>query len=378
MKLTPNSVLRLRVFPSKELHRVWKTWLNAYRWIYNWSIAAIKNGYQGSTYDLQKLARKSDRPEWVKTLPGHQLQEAVADGIDAVKQAKVNGGFAKFKSCRQITQVIKFKVGDFKKGSWYPTKVKGLSFRSPQGFPDECIYGTQLVWVKGKWYGIFPEYIEPTPTKQDKVIALDPGIRTFLTGFDGKNYLEIGSGDIGRVQRLCQQLDRLMSRIDLSSAKRQRRAMRNAAHRLRQKIQNLIKDCHNKSASFLVSNYKLIFLPTFETSQMVVKSARKLNRKTARNLLTWNHYKFRQHLTQMADRHEVKVVLVNESYTSKTCPECGQIHEKLGGSKKFQCPKCGFSLPRDWNGARNIMIRALSATTTRFSPGAIQIIPADG
>ncbi|NEO66734.1 MAG: transposase, partial [Moorea sp. SIO4G2] len=279
---------------------------------------------------------------------------------------------------RETSQVIKFKAGNFKKGSWYPTKVKGLSFRSPQGFPDECIYGTQLVWIKGKWYGIFPEYIEPTPTKEDRVIALDPGIKTFLTGFDGKNYIEIGSNDIGRIQRLCQQLDRLMSRIDLSSAKRQRRAMREAAHRLRQKIQDLIKDCHNKSASFLVHNYKLIFIPTFETSQMVVKSARKLNKKTARNLLTWSHYKFRQHLIQMADRNDVKVVLVNESYTSKTCPQCGHIHERLGGNKKFQCPKCGFSLPRDWNGARNIMIRALSATTTRFSPGAIQIIPADG
>ncbi|NEO10126.1 MULTISPECIES: transposase [unclassified Moorena] len=374
------------MFPSKELHKVWKTWLNAYRWVYNWSIAAIKNGYKGSAYDLQKLARKADRPEWVKTLPGHQLQEAVADAIDAVKQAKANRGFARFKSCRETSQVIKFKAGNFKKGSWYPTKVKGLSFRSPQGFPDESIYGTQLVWIKGKWYGIFPEYIEPTPTKEDRVIALDPGIKTFLTGFDGKNYIEIGSNDIGRIQRLCQQLDRLMSRIDLSSAKRQRRsrsvrqsaAMREAAHRLRQKIQDLIKDCHNKSASFLVHNYKLIFIPTFETSQMVVKSARKLNKKTARNLLTWSHYKFRQHLIQMADRNDVKVVLVNESYTSKTCPQCGHIHERLGGNKKFQCPKCGFSLPRDWNGARNIMIRALSATTTRFSPGAIQIIPADG
>ncbi|NEO79294.1 transposase [Moorena sp. SIO4G3] len=373
------------MFPSKELHKVWKTWLNAYRWIYNWSIATIKNGYQGSTYDLQKLARNADRPEWVKTLPGHQLQEAVADAIDAAKQALASGGKAKFKSCRQTSQVIKFKAGDFKKGFWYPTKVKGLSFRSPQGFPDECIYGTQLLWIKGKWYGIFPEYIEPTPTFQDRVIALDPGIRTFLTGFDGSNYIEIGKSDIGRIQRLCQQLDRLMSRIDLSSAKRQRRsrsvrqsaAMRKAAHRLRQKIQDLIKDTRNKSASFLVSNYKLIFLPTFETSEMVVKSARKLNKKTARNLLTWSHYKFRQHLIQMADRNDVKVVLVNESYTSKTCPECGHIHEKLGGNKKFQCPKCSFSLPRDWNGARNIMIRALSATTTRFLPGAIQVIPAD-
>ncbi|WP_242055520.1 transposase [Scytonema hofmannii] len=28
--------------------------------------------------------------------------------------------------------------------------------------------------------------------------------------------------------------------------------------------------------------------------------------------------------------------MVNESYTSKTCPSCGHIHHKLGGNKKFQ------------------------------------------
>ncbi len=366
------------MFPSKELHRVWKTWLNAYRWIYNWSIATIRDGYKGSTYDLQKLARAANRPEWVKQLPGHQLQEAVADAVDAVKQALVNGGFAKFKSCRQVSQVIKFKAGNFKKGCWYPTKVKGLTVRCPQGFPSECIYGTQLVWVKGGWYGIFPEYIEPQHRDDERnhVIALDPGVRTFLTGFDGRMYLEFGKHDIGKIQRLCHQLDRLMSRIGLSSAKRQRRAMRKAAHRLRQRIQRLIKDLHSKVASILVSEYKLIFLPKFETSQMVVKSARKLNKKTARNMLTWRHYKFQQHLIQTAEKHGSRVVLVNESYTSKTCPECGHIHEKLGGNKKFQCPECGLALPRDWNGARNIMIRALSATTTRFLPGAIQILPA--
>ena len=29
-------------------------------------------------------------------------------------------------------------------------------------------------------------------------IALDPGNRAFLTGYDGENVLEIGKGDIGR------------------------------------------------------------------------------------------------------------------------------------------------------------------------------------
>lgn len=363
------------MFPSKELHQTWKRWLNAYRWIYNWSIATIRDGYQGSTYDLQKLARGTSKPEWVKSLPGHQLQEAVSDAVDTTRQARVNRGFAKFKSCRQTSQVIKFKAGNFKKGCWYPSKVKGFTCRAPQGIPSECIYGTQLVWVKGEWYGIFPEYVEPEEREleMDHVIALDPGVRTFLTGFDGRLYFEFGKGDIGKIQRLCSQLDKLMSRVDLSSFKRQRRAMRKAAHRLRQRIQRLIKDLHNKVAFILASEYKLIFLPKFETSQMVVKSARKLRKKTARNMLTWSHYKFQQHIIQAAQKYGSRVVLVNESYTSKTCPECGHIHERLGGKKKFQCPECGYTLDRDWNGARNIMIRALSATTTRFSPGAIQI-----
>ncbi|WP_320415792.1 zinc ribbon domain-containing protein [Oxynema aestuarii] len=46
-------------------------------------------------------------------------------------------------------------------------------------------------------------------------------------------------------------------------------------------------------------------------------------------------------------------------YSAKTCPECGHLHEKLGGNKKFQCQNYGYSARRDWNGARNIMLRAL-------------------
>ncbi|MGL5196355.1 MAG: RNA-guided endonuclease InsQ/TnpB family protein [Chroococcales cyanobacterium] len=372
-KLTPNSVRKCRVFPSKELHRIWKRWIAAYRWIYNWTIAELRDGRKASAYELQKLARNPERPDWVKELPGHQLQEAVADAVDAHKRATANGGIAKFKSCRQPSQVVNFKAGDYKKSNWYPTLVKGLTYRSPEAFPTECIYGTKLVLQRGKWYGIFPEYVETTPTEQSKVIALDPGVRTFLTGFDGEKIVEFGGGDIGKIQRLCKHLDRLRSRIDLSVNKRQRRAMRQAASRITEKIQNLIKDLHNKVARFLIDEYKIIFLPTFCTSKMVVKSGRKLNHKTARNLLTWSHYQFQKHLQQMAKKHQVLVILCNESYTSKTCPECGHIHDKLGGNKKFRCPNCGYNAHRDWNGARNIMVRALQATAITIIGDAIQI-----
>ena len=67
-----------------------------------------------------------------------------------------------------------------------------------------------------------------------------------------------------------------MSSIDLSVAKRQRRAMGLATYRMREKFQSHIKDLHNKVPWFLVKEYKVIFLPTFLTSEMVVKSGRKL------------------------------------------------------------------------------------------------------
>ena len=376
-KLTPNSVKKIRVYPCKQLHRIWKQWLAAYRWIYNWTIARLKSGCQNSVYSLQKEAREIDQPGWIKELPGHQLQEAVADAVDAFWQAKKNGGDGKFKSCRAYSQAIKFKVGNYKKGTWYSRLTKKLPFSTKQPIPDECIYGTQLIYQKGKWYGCFPEYIPTSPTEESRVIALDPGVRTFITGYDGETVLEVGKKDIGRINRLCTHLDQLMSKTSKSQAKRQRFKQRKAANRIREKIRNLIKDLHNKVASFLVHNYKVIFLPTFESSQMVNKYQRKLNSKTARNMLTWSHYRFSEHLSQMAARKNCLIIRCNESYTSKTCPSCGRIHEKLGGSKVFKCPHCGFKADRDANGARNILIRALQATAIAFSGDAIHLISSD-
>ncbi|MCL2926149.1 MAG: hypothetical protein MGF17_16480, partial [Trichodesmium sp. MAG_R04] len=36
--------------------------------------------------------------------------------------------------------------------------------------------------------------------------------------------------------------------------------------------------------------------------------------------------------------------------------------QNLGGSKHFKCPHCGHSMPRDWNGALGIFLKALRDT----------------
>ncbi|MFS8807538.1 transposase, partial [Synechococcus sp. R6-10] len=42
---------------------------------------------------------------------------------------------------------------------------------------------------------------------------------------------------------------------------------------------------------------------------------------------------------------------------------------RLGGAKVFRCPKCNHRLPRDWQGALGVMLRALRDTAILFSSG---------
>lgn len=372
-KQNPNAARKVRIYPDARLHALWKSWIAGCRFVYNKAIEKLKSGWEGGNYELEALILNSpDLPDWVKAVPRHPKANAVQDAFDANKQARVNNGEARFKSCRWYIQTIKFKNGNYHQGCWYPQLTKGLTFRPSLPLPKDCPYGTQLVYDRKRWFAIIPEYIEPQPSVQDKVIALDPGVRTFLTGYDGASILEIGRADIGRVIRLCLHLDNLLSRATRAS-KKQRRQMYRAAHRMRSQVRNLIDDLHHKISSFLVRHYKLIFIPTFDVSQMVIKKRRKINKKSVRQMLTWSHYRFKQHLKQMAERNGVLVVETNEAYTSKTCTHCGFVHQKLGSSKLFKCPACGHEHDRDAGGARNIMLRALAGTPFILTDDAVVV-----
>lgn len=352
---------------------VWRHWLAGCRFVYNRAIEALKLGFKGSSYDLESKVL-NNLPSWLRTVPRHPKANAVQDAYDAWKQALANGGEAKFRSCRNQIQSIKFKVGNYKNGTWFPQLTKGMTFVESQPLFNNCSYGTQLVRDRRRWFAILPEFVPTTSTSVDKVIALDPGIRTFLTGYDGESVLEIGKGDIERVVRLCFHLDRLISCATQKSVKsKQRRSMLRAASQIRIQIRHLVDELHRQTASYLVRNYKVIFLPTFDTSLMVIKSKRRINKKSARSMLTWSHFRFKQLLKAMASRFGVLVVETNEAYTSKTCGHCGAVHIKLGGSKIFNCPKCGHIVDRDWNGAFNVMLKALAGTPFSITRDAIEV-----
>ena len=166
------------------------------------------------------------------------------------------------------------------------------------------------------------------------VVALDPGVRTFQSYYNKYICGEWGKNDWKKIMRLCFIIDKLCSEIVKAKSKRRKR-LRKARSRIQLKVKNLVNELHNKLINFLCLNFDVILIPEFKTKYMV----KKLFSKIARSMLTLSHYTFKEKLKNKAKEHGCIVIEVNESYTSKTCGNCGYVNKK-SKSKTFDCGNC--------------------------------------
>ena len=130
---------------------------------------------------------------------------------------------------------------------------------------------------------------------QGHAVALDPGVRTFLTGFAEGGAFKIGQGDFARIARMGVHMDNLVSKIAKANGGQKQR-LKKALSRMKFKVWDLIDELHFKSINYLLANYDIILLPTFETSEMTAKSNRKIRSKTVRAMLSFSFFKFGQRL----------------------------------------------------------------------------------
>jgi putative transposase len=371
---------KIRLYPTKQEKETLLRWIGAARWTYNRCVEAVRSeDVPRNKKALRAVALNRDAPDlpaWLHEVPYDVRDEGMNDLLKAYttnfakKKANTQHRFeVRFRSRKRLSQEsVVVHAKHWKKTSGAYAFLK--SMRSAEGpLPDDIRYDTRLVCVRRtqEFYLCVLSPLEVRGENQApasrRVIALDPGVRTFQTGYDPEGVcVEWGRRDIGRVYRLCHALDKLQARID-TGGHRRRWSRRRAAARLRQKIRDLVDDLHRKAAKWLCEEYAVVLLPEFETSRMVLRSVRRLGSKTARAMVTWAHYRFRQRLLSKAREYPwSRVVLVNEAYTSKTCGRCGVVNRALGGRKVFRCPACGLEADRDLHAARNILLRYLTTT----------------
>jgi putative transposase len=183
---------------------------------------------------------------------------------------------------------------------------------------------------------------------------LDPGVKTFVTGYDPSGFiLECGKRDIGRIARLLHYRNKLKSRLSKQSKNIKRRHISKAILRLYEKVWNLVEELHKKLAKYLCSNYKTILLP-----KLNFHTCKKLDKKSTAKLASLRHCDFFNRITNKAREYlGCKVIQVNESYTSITCSNCGHLHPNLRNKDVFDCINCNVSLGRDINASKNIFMR---------------------
>lgn len=71
--------------------------------------------------------------------------------------------------------------------------------------------------------------------------------------------------------------------------------------KMRDKIQNRVRDCHWKLADHLCREYGHIMISQFRVSEMTKRISQKINSETVHKMLHWSHFTFHQNLRHKAE-----------------------------------------------------------------------------
>ena len=84
--------------------------------------------------------------------------------------------------------------------------------------------------------------------------------------------------------------------------------------------------------------------------------SRKLSKITKRLMCMFSFFSFKEKLKYKCSYYNKNLIIVDESYTSKTCGNCGCLND-VKGSEVYDCIHCDSTFDRDVNGSRNIFIK---------------------
>lgn len=378
---------------SSVQHLKLRKHFDCYRRVYNLTVEFINsNGFKEFSCDLKtkKVYCWSDRsirdyllPIWIENeswltsdcIHKNSMIEAIYEafnswktGCSSVKKKLISHFRLGFKSRKAPIHTTNWQCGAISTKEGYTLCKKGLGLKLNFD-SDWSGSGFKITYTNKRFELIYTveETLRENQSRTDfSAVALDPGVRTFQTCWDSFSNGFKFSCDSNRLNSLLKSIDKINKKISGLKSVKKIAFYRNINQGLELKINRLVTELHRKIALWLVTNYDVIILPDFNTSEMVkkVKSGRprKIDRKTTRLLSVYSHFKFKQYLSFKCNLHNKILIVNSEEYTSKTLPD-GKILDNLGGKKTIRFNDT--FLDRDYNGARNILIKTISDVVKR-------------
>lgn len=390
------------IFPNNNQINIIHKWFDECDAVYNYCIKLDelkrkKNEYFDLNYKKSKLdVFKNLYGINNKPAPYDILTDEVRSYCSNLKSCNTNyrNGNIKFFKLKSKNRYrgrsILIPVKSINKNGFFTSllngKMKGFENINTELIKCDC----RLIFDKylNKYYLKCPMYIDVKEISDRKeTVALDPGEKIFISYYSFNDCGMIGYNIRNKILKYQIKIKKIQ-RIISKNKNRYNKRIQNKSKLIRRlknyylKIKNIVKELHNKTALYLVKNYKQILLPKFETSKMIGKQFikkeiikinnlsveyrkneyRKLTKKVnlCKNvkfvLNSLSHYKFQQHLIHKCKEYGCEMKIVTEEYTSKCCSRCGNLSDNyLNRIKK--CPYCNLEIDRDINGSRNILIK---------------------
>ena len=366
---------KIRIYPTTKQKEYFEKFFGASRYIYNKTIEWKKNNKDQKSLIFHKIrphiiiANKdlddNHKEAWLKNIPYDTRQLSLKNALSSIKSSiqllknkNIQYFNHKFKSKKDKKQTFYIDHRALKNLNLFPSllkKDKKLKVKKKYKKYENYIPSSDSIILKdGKnYYLLFTKEKEKIniTEKKNNIISLDPGIKKFQSFYDTNGYV----GEFGNIElkkklfKTEKKIDKLMS----ISTKQKKLRLRNKCYKLRTKAKNIISDFHWKLSSFLCKNYKVILLPIFKSKKM----RKNLDNISNRVLNLYSHYKFKEKMIYQSKKYNCQLIIVDESYTTKTCGCCGMINNFIGNSNIFWCSSCKIELERDYQAARNILIK---------------------
>jgi putative transposase len=302
--------------------------------------------------------------EWELKTPKDIRAGAVADLCNAYKVTydKFKNGKIRYfnfdfrrKNNKKQSIVISPQISKIKNNSFHVytsiLKDDGI-FRIKQKLPTNFNIENDIRLIKedNKYFLQIPVKIEikNKNKKQYNYCGIDPGIRTFMT--------TIGSNGIQEIEFRRELLKKLEKKI--KKIKNDRKPIHNRRKALRKrerKMDNRINEIHWKTIQHLVSENDVLFYGDIKSHNIVKNSKNKTLNQDFNNI---KFHQFKMRLQYKSYVNGKLMIPVNEAYTTKCCSSCGKINFPKE-SKIYICNYCNLKTGRDYNGAKNILIKGL-------------------
>lgn len=197
--------------------------------------------------------------------------------------------------------------------------------------------------------------------RNENILAIDLGIKTLVTGFNGNEFTEIG-----KFSHYTKHLDELRSKRD--KCKKNSRRYKKWSLIFNRQTNNYLNRANDylHKASYWITNK----LPEKRVIVGDLNSENLKSCKTWFNRILFNEWRisrFVNFLDYKCKLYGKELIKINEHGTTRTCSCCGNIKEMKLSDRVYKCENCGLDLGRDRNSAINIMKKYCVANAVEFN-----------